>query len=173
MWWIDTDNVISVRGLRNVITQDYVNTATVTGILYALPALHPEGSAVDKGAGAVGIPCTAHGLAADESIRIERTKNYNGEYIVVGITANEIIINATYRPETFTGDEFIYKAIVGRVGAPITFTYETASNGNYNGKIPSDAPLLQEESYMLCICEVSEGEQVLAKVFARASFQGL
>lgn len=175
MFYIDTDNIVGIIGLRNVITGDWVNDATVTGILYELPALHPDAAAVvDKGAGNVGIPCTAHGLSTGDSIRLERFENYNGVYIIQGITANEIVITATYEVETLTGEEFVYSAIEGTADTPIEFTYEDGSDGNYHGKIPSaDAPLLQGESYMLCIKEVSGSEVALAKVIYQAGYQGL
>jgi len=175
MWYIDTDNVIRVVGLRNVVTFDYVNDATVTGILYELPALHPDAAAaVDKTAGKVGIPCTGHEQVAGDSIRLERTQNYNGAFVLqAGTTANELVITATYAAETFTGEEFIYCAIVGTAAVPITFDYEFGSDGNYVGKVPYTTPLLQEESYMMCIKEVSGSEQVLAKIIYRAGFQGM
>ena len=175
MWYIDTDNVIRVVGLRNVVTSAYVNDATVTGILYELPALHPNAAvAVDKGAGKVGIPCEAHNQVAGDSIRLERTISYNGAFVLdAGTTVDELVIVTTYVAETFTGEEFIYCAIVGTAAVPITFTYEYGSNGNYVGKIPYTTPLLQDESYMMCIKEVSGSEQVLAKIIYRAGFQGM
>ena len=175
MWYIDTDNVIRVVGLRNVVTSAFVNNATITGILYELPALQPDAAAaVDKGAGKVGIPCTGHGLSAGDSIRLERTISYNGAFILdAGTTVDELVITTTYTAETFTGEEFIYCAIVGTATVPITFTYEYGSDGNYVGKIPYTTPLLQGESYMMCIKEVSGSEQVLAKIIYRAGFQGM
>jgi len=32
-WWIDTDNVVQLAGLRDVVTNEYVNDATVTASL--------------------------------------------------------------------------------------------------------------------------------------------
>lgn len=140
-----------------------------------MPALNPDaGPAVDKGSGLVGIPCTGHGLDAASVIRIERSQNYNTKYLVhADTTANELVITETYTAETFTGNEFIYSAIVGTIAAPITFAYEAGSDGNYIGKIPYSTALLQDESYVLCLTEVSGSEQVLAKIVGTAGFQGM
>ena len=175
MWYVDTDNVIRVVGLRNVVTGAYVNNATVTGRLYQLPALHPDAAAaVNRGSGVVGIPCTGHGLAIGTTVRLERSINYSSVFVLhADTTVNELAITATFAAETFTGDEFIYKAIVGTVAVPITFSYEYESDGNYVGKFPYTAPLLQGESYMMCVREVSGSEQVLAKIVHRAGFQGM
>lgn len=175
MWFVDTDNVVSVVGLRNVVTGSFILNATVTGMLYKLPALNPNSAAaVDKGDGKVGIPCTAHGLVQTDDIRIERTQNYNLVKAVDADTTNdEIVITATYVAEIFTGEEFIYVALVGTTESPITFSYEAASDGNYIGKIPYDSGLMQDVDYMLCLKEVSGSEQVLAKVVYTAGFQGM
>lgn len=174
MWYIDSDNVIRVEGLKDAITGVYINSATVTGILYELPTLHPNAAvAVDKGDGKVGIPCTGHGQVVDDSIRLERTLNYNAAYMVLAdTTVNELVITASFVAETFTGEEFIYSAIVGTKDVPITFDAE-GSGGNYVGKIPYTTVLLQGREYVMCIKEVSETEQVLAKIIHTAGFQGL
>lgn len=176
MWYIDTDNIVRIEGLRNVVTDAYVNNATITGVLYNLPAQNPDvAAAVDKGSGKVGIPCTGHGLTGGtDVIRIERSVNYNTEFLLdASTTVDELVITATYVAEVFTGNEFIYHAIVGTIAAPITFAYEANSNGNYVGKIPYTTVLLQDESYVLCVKEVSGSEQVLAKIVGIAGFQGL
>lgn len=175
MWYIDTDNVISIVGLRNVVSLAYVNDATITGVLYDLPALSPNvAAAVDKSDGKVGIPCTGHGKSSGDSIRIERSINYNSDYMLeTGTTVDELVITATFAAETFTGNEFIYTNAYGTKDAPITFEYTAESDGNYSGKIPYSAPLLQGEEYVLCIKEISGQEQVLAKVIQRAGFQGM
>ena len=59
-------------------------------------------AAVDKGAGKVGIPDTAHGFATGQSITIAGTTNYNGTFTVDATSsANEIVITATFVAETF------------------------------------------------------------------------
>lgn len=176
MWYLDTDNVIRIVGLRNVVTGAYVNNATVTGILYKLPAISPDAAAVvNKGdATTVGIPCTGHGLSEGDTVRLERFQNYNGIFdLHADTTVNELVITAVYAAEVLTGEEFIYCAIVGTTSVPITFSFEFGSNGNYVGKFPYTTPLLQGESYMMCIKEVSGTEQVLAKIIYEAGFQGM
>lgn len=176
MWYVDTDNVIRVVGLRNVVTSAYVNKAAVTAILYELPALNPDAGAVaDLGESKVSIPYTGHTLKDGESVRLERFLNYNDVFVLqTGTTGTDIlVITATYEAETLMGNEFIYKAIVGTKLVPITFSYEYGSDGNYVGKIPYTTVLLQGASYMMCLKEVSESEQVLAKIIYEAGFQGM
>lgn len=67
-------------------------------------------AAVDKGGGLVGIPVTAHGLSAGDSIAIDDTTNYDGWYLIVSQTTNEIVITATYSAETFAGTETLHEA---------------------------------------------------------------
>lgn len=176
MWYIETDNVIRVKNLQNVESEGYVNDATVTGILYQLPAFSPNvaGVAVDKGSGLVGIPITAHDLTVLGNVRFENSVNYNGDFIVqVGTSTNEVVITATYVAETFIGNELVYKGIVGTSSAPISFSYVENSNGDYVGRVPKTAALMRGVQYMMCIWEISGSEQVLAKIVEVAGFQGL
>lgn len=176
MWYIDSDNVIHIVGLRKAVENTYVNNATITARLYELPALNPDAAAViDETEGKVGIPCAGHTLKDDETVRLECFKNYTAVYVLqTGTTGTgKLIITATYAAEILKGTEFIYKAIVGTLSVPITFSYIEASNGEYVGKFPYTTLLLQGESYVLCIKEVSGGEQVLAKVIYQAGFQGM
>ena len=62
-------------------------------------------AADDKGGGLVGIPITAHPFVTDEPVTIDGTDNYDGNYVIVSETENEIVITATYQEETFTGAE--------------------------------------------------------------------
>ena len=60
------------------------------------------GAAVDKGAGKVGIPSTAHGFPTGQEILIAGTTNYNGVQTVDATSsANEIVITDTFAAETF------------------------------------------------------------------------
>lgn len=182
MWYIDSDNIVRIEGLRNVVTGDHEDAATVKGILYELPALHPDADEVidpaPEGAadGDIGILCEDSKQAVGDSIRIERTLYFNGDYILkAGTTDNMLVITPVgdYTAEPFTGEEFIYVA-VETTPIPITFDAE-GSNGNYIGKIAYTEVLLQGELYMMCIKLVSESEaeHVLAKVVKVAGFQGL
>lgn len=175
-WYIDTDNVVKIIGLRNVETLAYVNNATITGILYKLPSLHPDagGVAVMRGTTATGIPIKGHGLSSGDTVRLESFVNYDGVHILDALTSvDEIVVPVAKVDETFVGDEHIYEAVVGTNAAPITFSYQTGSNGNYVGKIAYTAPLRQDVQYALCLKEVSGSEQVLAKVVGIAGYQGL
>lgn len=179
MWFIDSDNVIRINGLRNAETLEYiVNAEEITGILYELPAIHPDkdGEAQNKDP-KVWIPCKEHELKDDDNIRVERSWNYNKEYVLqTGTTDTDVlVITASYAEEKFTGEEFIYKAAVDTDGDVISigFGFVPDSNGDYVGKISYKAQFLQGESYVLCIKEKSGGEQVLVKVIHVAGFQGL
>ena len=132
MWFIDTDNIVKIVGLRDAETETYINNATVTGMLYKLPTLNPDAAniVINIGSGLVGINVTSHGLHVGDTIRIENTINYDAEHILkTGTTINMLVFTAPYIVEIFSGEEFIYEAIVGTVTAPIPFHYVTASNG--------------------------------------------
>ena len=177
MWYVDSDNIINVEGLRHAAPPNaYVNDATITGILYDLPALAPDAAAVvDATGGKVNIPIANHTLLNGETVRLERFLNYNGTHVLqTGTTGTGVlVITATYAAEILTGNEFSYRAIFGTGAAPITFDYVENSDGNYVGKMAYTASLLQGERYMMCIKEISGGEQVLAKIIATAGFQGM
>ena len=57
--------------------------------------------AVNKTGGLVGIPITGHAFVAGEPVTIAGTVNYNGNFVIVSKTTNEIVITATYVAETF------------------------------------------------------------------------
>jgi len=175
MWYIETDNVVKILGLRDAETETYINDATVTGIVYKLPALNPSvAAAANMGSGLVGITVTDHGLTVGDTIRIEDTVNYDTEYVLqIGTTTDILAITATYIAETFTGEEHIYEAIAGTVTVPIAFHYVTASNGDYVCKVPRTTMFFQDESYVMCVKEVSGLEQVLAKIVDIAGFFGI
>lgn len=65
-------------------------------------------AAVNVGGGVVGIPCTAHGFQAGETVTIANTVNYNGDEVVLSTsTTNQVNITATYNAETFGADDTI------------------------------------------------------------------
>lgn len=176
MFYIDTDNIVKVVGLRDAETREFINGATVTGIVYKLPALNPDAgnAAVNVGVGLVGIICAGHGLDIGDCARIERTLNYNDEYVLqAGTNINMLVISASYVYEVFDGSEYIYPAFVGTIAVPIPFHHVTGSDGDYVGKVPYDAGFIQDESYVICIKEASGLEQVLAKIVDIAGFLGL
>ena len=113
-------------------------------------------------------------MSVGDTVRVEHTINYDTEYVLqTGTTINMIAFTATYALETFSGEEFVYEAIVGTVSVPISFTYTSGSDGDYVGKIPKTTMFFQDESYVICIKEVSGQEQVLAKIIDIAGFLGL
>lgn len=176
MWFIETDNIVRIEGLRYAVSGIYENNAVIKGIFYKLPVVNPDaGDVVLKGAGLVGIPYIGHGLNKDEdSIRLERFKNYKGDFLLhTDTTDDELVITAENKAETLTGNEFIYVAIAGKVDAEIIFSYIEDSEGNYVGTIPNETLMEQDEDYMLCIKTKKDTEQVLAKITHRAGYQGM
>jgi len=177
MWYVDSDNVINIEGLRDAAPPNaYINDATITSILYDLPATAPDAEAVvDATAGKVNIPLAGHTFLDGQTVRLERFINYSARYVLQsGTTGTDVlVITATYAAEVLTGNEFIYRAVFGTDAAPIAFDFVAGSNGDYVGKMAYSAPLLQGEHYMMCIKEISGSEQVLAKIIAEAGFQGM
>ena len=141
-----------------------------------MPALVPDtaNATVDVGSGLVGINIASHGLSVGDTIRVENTINYDTEYILqTGTTVNMVVFTASYVLETFTGDEFVYEALVGTATVPIDFNYVSGSDGDYVGKVPKTTLFFQDERYVMCIKEVSGSEQVLGKIIDTAGFLGL
>jgi len=59
-------------------------------------------AAVDKGGGEVGIPITGHNFIAGQAVTIDGTTSYDADEAIVSVTANEIVITATFAVETFS-----------------------------------------------------------------------
>lgn len=79
-----------------------------TSVQDAAKAINNGAAAVNVGGGVVGIPVTAHGFQAGESVTIANTVNYDGTYTVLaGSTANQVNIAKTYTAETFGSDDTI------------------------------------------------------------------
>lgn len=63
-------------------------------------------AAVDKGSGLVGLPCTGQPYSSEDWIVVSGTTNYNGLHMVdTTSSTNEIVIEATYVAESFSGSE--------------------------------------------------------------------
>ena len=87
-----------------IITSDYDPGSTGGIFEYSSKTLDAD-VAVDKGSGQVGIPCTAHGFAADDYVTIAGTVYYNGQFRIVSVTTDEFVIEATYYAETFATND--------------------------------------------------------------------
>lgn len=105
------------RGLKLIISTYFTNTAADEPASFKLALCTKKNeqsidnaAAVDKTGGLVGIPVTAHGLTPGMAIAIDDTTNYDGWYLIVSQTTNEIVITATYQAETFGGTETIHEA---------------------------------------------------------------
>jgi hypothetical protein len=121
------------------------NFSSLTGPTNALSTMFKKtknlfkGAVTDKGTGKVGLPVIRHdcNLAGGDYIRIEGTKNYDGEYTVDAATEeDEIVVTATYVAETFTGRETLYIGIVN--GTNLSLTYVATSDGDYEGLLPNN-----------------------------------
>ena len=108
---------VTNRGLKLILSTYFTNTAADVPASFKLALCTKKNeqsidnaAAVDKTGGLVGIPVTAHGLTAGMAIGIDDTTNYDGWYLIVSQTTNEIVITATYQAETFGGTETIHEA---------------------------------------------------------------
>ena len=105
------------RGLKLILGTYFVNAVADEPASFKLALCTKKNeqsidnaAAVDKTGGLVGIPVTAHGLSAGDAIGIDDTTNYDGWYLIVSQTTNEIVITATYQAESFAGTETIHEA---------------------------------------------------------------
>lgn len=108
--------VSSIVGLSVVSQHEDVKGPAVNWVQDNEASGHFEGaqqyldnaSAVNKGAGLVGIPCTAHGYDAGQTIELRGTSYYDGSYVLDATTSvNEMVIEASYLSETFSGSETV------------------------------------------------------------------
>ena len=93
-------------------------------------------SAVDKGDGKVGLPCTGHGFKKRSYITIHDTDNYDGSYYVdADSTDDQIVIEADYVAETFDGTEFVrslersYNQVIDYMTSVEDMLWEVAAAG--------------------------------------------
>lgn len=121
-------------------------------------------AAVDKGGGLVGIPSTAHGFLAGDSVTLAGTSNYDGTYTLGATTsANEMVITATYQVETFAGTE--------------TATNNEGSNwldtAGADANIPANSDdVVLENSSQSVTSGLDQSGVALATLTARQSFTG-
>jgi hypothetical protein len=82
-------------------------TSNYEGNIYGLllATINDAEAAVDKGDGTVGIPIDGHPFAAGDYITFAGTDYFDGEFRVVSETTDEVVITATYIPETFSSTD--------------------------------------------------------------------
>ena len=92
--------------------------------------------AISAAAGAkTQIPMNTTGLTTNDFIRLESTKNYNGQYDIDAIEDGLVTIVEPYIAEIFTGNEVIYIGIGG--GKDIALTHVGGdADGYYDGIQP-------------------------------------
>jgi len=169
-FFMASDNLIQVTGLRDAVTGGYINDASVKMSLFLESVLNPNAEAVtDKGSGKVGIPATGHGRSADDYIRLEGFDNYDGEYEIDSVSANEIVIVATYVQETLSGTEQIYVGVP--FGTDISLTYVDGSDGNYQGVLPDTLKgLIERNWYFLFITAIKDTSRLTSKLKWKAVY---
>lgn len=131
-------------------------------------------AAVDKGGGLVGIPITGHPYAADDSVVIDGTSNYDGTYIIVSETANEIVITATYAAETFAGTETATATSNWKLVSTGADTAKPAAADviYFNGRAYDDATTGKKQSADTNIDGTGTGTPDLAGLYVSADFTG-
>jgi hypothetical protein len=145
--YISSDNLVTLTGLTDAETDAEVDDATVVMSLFSQTTKSPNAeAAVDKGGAPneVGIPMdTGHGLVAGDYIRIEGSQNYNDEYEIQSVSANEIVIESAFTAETFLGTEVIYIGM--KNGTNISMAAK-GSGGIYTAIMPDTLQRMVEYS---------------------------
>lgn len=138
--YIDSDNNIEVEEIRDA-NGAYINDATIKMSLFAKTIKHLDtgGEAVSANTGGkTTLPCTGHGLAAGDYIRIQGTDNYDGEYEVDSAEEDTFVIAKSYIAETFTGNEEVYTEAIEN-GTGIEMPYGTSNVWEADKIYPKDS----------------------------------
>ncbi|GAF83322.1 unnamed protein product, partial [marine sediment metagenome] len=92
-----------------------------------------SGDARDVGGGIVALPMTGQPFSAGQTVRIEGTTNYDGEFTLLSgdAEANEILIEDTYVAETFDGTETVVQNIALSVGTLGKMAQDSSGNLYY------------------------------------------
>lgn len=145
------------RGLRNALGVCYQGASRPTN-LYAMLMLAANvgtlnaAAAVDQGNDVVRIPITGHGMSAGNSISIQGSTNYNGNWVITNVPdANNVDIIAPFNAETFAGTEVCYEGpgpdtniVTDCPGAEIAAGNGYTSGGTQLSINPTDFPGLSE-----------------------------
>jgi len=110
-YWPGFNDAVNLPKLG--INEVYIAGATgVTSVrrgqtAYAIEKTISNAVDVDKGDGTVGIPITAHGFSAGDSVTIAGVTilDYDGSYVIRSVSTDEIVITASWADITFVGDE--------------------------------------------------------------------
>jgi len=169
-FFIASDNLVQVNGLRDAATGNYVNDAEIKMSLFVESTFNPDNAAVtDETGGKVGVPATSHGLSADDYIRLEGTENYDGEYAIDSVEANKIIIVATYVAETLSGAEKIYTGVPNGTNLPVN--YVDASDGNYEGVLPDTLKgIVERDWYCLFVEAIKDTNRLTSRLKWKAVY---
>ncbi len=130
---------LEITGQNGVFQNENLDTDTQANIC-TIPAGDSTGLAVVLlGGGQVKIPMDTVGLTTNDFIRIESTKNYNGQFDIDALDAGlagYVTITAVNVAESFTGNEVIYIGISG--GKDIGFTHDGGDADGYYDAIQPD-----------------------------------
>lgn len=165
-FFIHSDTLIKVLTLTDAETEALINVADSAKLtLCRKPPLNPDAAGLSvtaNGGGKTKIPIAAHGLvldgdtppyvAGDEHVRIQGSRNYEGEADVHSVPdANNIIIDKAFVLEKFTGNESIYFAVKNGHGINLTHGGGDA-NGYWDGIEPDTLiGLIESQMYYLFV----------------------
>lgn len=102
------------RGMRNLLGM-FQGASMPTNMYAALVLADNVGTlnnaaAADQGNDVVRIPITAHGMTAGNSLSIQGSTNYDGNWVITNIPdVNNVDIICNYTAETFAGTEICYE----------------------------------------------------------------
>lgn len=147
--YIGSVNQLKIDQLHEIDDPEtFVNDAEIwASLFYAQAVGVTAGEAVDDNDG-VFIPVESTGrFQKDDYVRLEGTKNYNGEYTVSRVDDTGIIIDADFAEETFDGKERIYIALPE--ASEVALPYVESSDGQYKGSMPANVPLRFGDVYYL------------------------
>lgn len=118
------------------------------------------------------IPVYSDDLTTNDFVRIEGTKNYDGQHAITAVETGYITIDPDggFVAETFTGEENIYIGVVN--GDDIALTHEGGDDdGYYDGILPDTLiGLLVNVSYYLFIKLFKDPVVVLHRYYWEANY---
>ena len=109
------------NGVNIVVAGGGANQVNITATFKG--GLIDNAAAVNVGVGVVGIPITGHPYATGETIRLDNTTNYDGDYpVLASSTANQVNITVAYNAETFDGVNDSHNLVFDGVDDKIALT---------------------------------------------------
>jgi|TARA_Y100000034_G_C6836823_1_gene378267 hypothetical protein len=147
---------------ENLDTVDQANIATI--------AADSSCSVTADGGDASKIHVRNHGLVVGDVVRVQGTRNIDGQYSVTVVIEDYITFDATFVEERFTGNEEIYVGIDN--GIDILLEHVSGDDdGHYDGALPSNLiGLVNDSHYYRYITIVDGTHTVVARQRCRAVY---